>query len=43
MLVDDSNLFYSRQTINTLFSTVNTELEKMEQWFKDNKLSWKML
>ena len=32
------NLFYSRRDINTLFS-VNEELEKIEQWFKVNKLS----
>ena len=39
MFADYTNLFYSHQDINTLFSTVNVELEKIEQWFKANRLS----
>ena len=38
MYADDANLFHSHQDINTLFSTVNVELEKIELWFKANKL-----
>ena len=33
------NLFYFHQNINDLFSTVNSELECINQWFKANKLS----
>ena len=39
MFADDKNLFYSHQNINDLFSTVNSELECINQWFKANKLS----
>ena len=39
MHVDDINLFYSNNDIETLFSTVNMELEKISEWFKANKLS----
>ena len=39
MFADDTNLFYSHQNINDLFSTVNSELECINQWFKANKLS----
>ena len=39
MHVDDTNLFYSNNDIETLFSTVNMELEKISEWFKANKLS----
>ena len=39
MFADDINLFYSHQNINDLFSTVNSELECINQWFKANKLS----
>ena len=35
----DTNLFYSNNDIETLFSTVNMELEKISEWFKANKLS----
>ena len=31
--------FVLHQNINTLFPTVNVKLEKIEQWFKPNKLS----
>ena len=39
MFADDTNLFYSHEDINTLFSDVNEEIKKIEQWFKANKLS----
>ena len=39
MYADDTNLFYSNNDIETVFSTVNMELEKIREWFKDNKLS----
>ena len=39
MLADDTNLFYSHEDIRTLFYTVNTELVKVNHWFKANKLS----
>ena len=38
MFVDDTN-FYSHKNIKGLFYTVNSELEKISQWFKANKLS----
>lgn len=37
---DDTNLFYSHQNINSIFSTANLDLEKVGQWFKTNKLLW---
>ena len=36
---DDTNLFYSHQNINNLFSTIYSELECINQWFKANKFS----
>ena len=39
MFADDTNFFYSHENINGLFNTVNSELEKICQWFKANKLS----
>ena len=39
MFAYDTNLFYSHQNIKNLFSTVNSELECTNQWFKVNKLS----
>ena len=39
MFVDDTNLFDSHKNIEGLFYTVNSELEKVSQWFKANKLS----
>ena len=38
MYADDTNLFYSNNDTETLFSTVNMELEKIREWFKANKL-----
>ena len=39
MYADNTNLFYSNNDIETLFSTVNMGLEKISEWFKANKLS----
>ena len=39
MYADDTNLFYSNNDIETLFSAINMELEKISEWFKANKLS----
>ena len=39
MYADDTNLFYSNNYIEIIFSTVNMELEKTSEWFKANKLS----
>ena len=39
MFADDTNVFYSHQNINDLFSTVNSELECINQWLKADKLS----
>ena len=39
MYADDTKLFYSNNDIETLFSTVNMELEKISECFKANKLS----
>ena len=39
MFADDTNLFYSHKNIKTLFSTVNQELNNLNEWFKSNKLS----
>ena len=39
LYVGDTNLFCSNNDIETLFSTVNMELEKISEWFKANKLS----
>ena len=42
MLAHDTNLFYSHESINQLFTKVNEELEKIGDWFKANKLSSKI-
>ena len=39
LYADDANLLYSNNDIETLFSIVNMELEKISEWFKANKLS----
>ena len=39
MFADDTNFFYSHKNIKGLFYTVNSELEKISQWFKADKLS----
>ena len=39
MFADDTNFFYFHNNNKGLFYTVNSELEKITQWFKANKLS----
>ena len=39
MFADDSNLFYSHENIETLFTTANKELLSINNWFKCNKRS----
>ena len=39
MFADDTNLFHSQANIKTLFNIVNNELNKLNGWFKANKLS----
>ena len=39
LFADDSNLFYSHRNPNSLVNVVNSELEKVTQWIKANKLS----
>ena len=36
---DDTNPFFSKSNIKTLFATVNHELEKISLWFIANRLS----
>ena len=37
--VDDAHLFYEHKDLKTLFSLVNQELQKINEWFEANKLS----
>jgi len=39
LFADDTNLFISHKNFDTLISTINDELCKLNQWFKSNKLS----
>ena len=39
MLPDDTNLFYTHSSIQKIFSTMNKELDSINQWFTSNKLS----
>ena len=39
MFADDANLFYECKDLITLFSLVNQELQKINEWFEANKLS----
>ena len=39
MFADDTNLFYEHKDLKTLFSLVNQELQKINEWFEANKLS----
>ena len=39
LFADDTNLMYSHSNIETLFSTVNKELDKLATWFNLNRLS----
>ena len=40
MFADDTNLFYEHNDLKTLFSLVNQELRKINEWFEANKLSF---
>ena len=39
MFADDSNFFYTDKDIDSLFSNVNSELEKIVEWLNANKMS----
>ena len=39
MFADGTNLFYSHKSIHQLFTKVNSELKKTDDWLKANKLS----
>ena len=39
LFADDSNVFFSHNNPNTLVHTVNSELQKVTQWIRANKLS----
>ena len=39
LFADDSNLFFSHKNPYTLVNVINTELEKVTQWIRANKLS----
>ena len=39
MKADDTNLFFSHKNLRTLFSKMNAQLSKINEWFKANKLS----
>ena len=39
LFADDTNLFFSHKDIKVMFETVNSELSKIHEWFKANKLS----
>ena len=38
MFADDTNIFFSHKNIDTLFGSMNKELENVSTWFKSNKL-----
>ena len=42
LYADDTNLFYSDDNIRTLFETANQELNQINDWFPENKLSLKV-
>ena len=39
LFADDSNIYFSHNNTTTLFNIINTELMKVSNWFKLNKLS----
>ena len=39
LFADDTNLFASGNDLNILYKRINVELEKLNNWFKVNKLS----
>ena len=42
LYADDANQFYSDDNIRTLFETANQELNQINDWFPENKLSLKV-
>ena len=38
MFAGDTNLFLSHKNIDTVFVSMNVELENVSKWFKSNKL-----
>jgi len=39
LFADDTNLIYSNANLEELFRVINSELEKLSDWFKANRLS----
>ena len=39
LFADDTNVFYSHSDLSDLANIMNTELRKLSDWFKANKLS----
>ena len=39
LFADDTNLIFSHPNLNNLIALVNTELDRLSNWFKSNKLS----
>ena len=39
LYADDTTIFYSSDDMNTLYNTMNSELELLSQWYMANKLS----
>ena len=39
LFADDTNLFYSHNDLSCLMNIINTEMAKLSDWFKTNKLS----
>src|SRR6218665_2160165 len=39
LFADDTNVFFSHKSLDTLFQIVNTELELVAEWFSDNRLT----
>ena len=39
MFSDDTNLYFEHKNVSVFFSTVNTELQNINEWFISNKLS----
>ena len=39
LFADDTIIFYSSPQLSSLFNKLNTELTKVSEWFKSNKLS----
>ena len=42
MFAHDTNLFLSNKSIDTLFASMNVEIENVLTWFKSNKSSLNM-